>query len=129
MPSSATSRNRARSPVVPRALGPERGQEGSRPRRLGLLLVQDDLGEGPAVDELHRIVVHAPLAPDREDRHDVGVVELGGGVGLGLESPELGRVERRGERQHLERDAAPQRDLLGLVNDPHPPRPSSRTRR
>ena len=91
--------------------------------RLGPLLVLDDLGQGPAVDELHRIVVHAPLAPDREDRHDVGVVELGGGVGLGLESPELRGSSAAANGSILARRDA-QRDLLGLVDDPIPPRPA-----
>src|SRR5947207_1039401 len=49
----------------------------------------------------------------------VGGVQLCGGLGLGLEPLQLPRVQRGGERQHLERDAAVQRDLLGLVDDAH----------
>ena len=41
------------------------------------------------------------------------------GLGLGLEPPELLRVHRRRERQDLQGHPAAQRDLLGLVDDPH----------
>ena len=79
----------------------------------------DERGQRLALDELHRVVVHAPLAADREDRHDVGVVQLRGGLGLYLEPPQLMGVERRGEGQHLQRHPAAERDLLGLEDDPH----------
>ena len=79
----------------------------------------DRLGQGLALDELHGVVVDAALAADGINRDDVGVVELGGGQGLGLEPPELGRVHRRRERQHLERHPAVQGTLHRLVDHPH----------
>ncbi len=89
-------------PPVAAARGGSSGR-GSQPPALG-----DRLGQRLALDELHGVVVHAALAADRIDRDDVGVVELGGGQGLGLEPPELGRVHRRRERQHLQRHATVQ---------------------
>ena len=61
----------------------------------------------------------AALAAHGIDRHDVRVVELRRGQGLGLEPAELGRVHRRRERQHLERHTAVQRALHGLVDHAH----------
>jgi hypothetical protein len=81
----------------------------------------DDRGQGLSVDELHGIVMHAVLAADGEDRHDAGVVQVRRGPRLVVEALELPRVERRRERQHLERHAPSQGHLLGLVDDPHAP--------
>ena len=61
----------------------------------------------------------AALVPDRIDGHDVGVVQLGGGLGLVLEALQVPRVQGRSERQHLERDDAAQRKLDRLVDDAH----------
>ena len=63
--------------------------------------------------------MHAALAADVMDRDDVGVVQAGGGLGLGLEALQLPAVQGRSERQHLQRHPPPQRDLLGLVDHPH----------
>ena len=60
------------------------------------------------------------LASDREDWHDVRVVELGHCLRLDAEPLQFQRVERRDPGEDLERDPTPQRDLLGLVDDPHP---------
>ena len=70
-------------------------------------------------DELHRVVVHAVLFADREHRHDVRMLHLGRGLGLVLEAADLLRVVPGGERQDLQRDAPPQRNLLRLVDDAH----------
>ena len=86
---------------------------------LGPAQLVDDLGEAAALDVLHRVERHAPLGADGEDRHDVVVVQAGGGLGLELEPLELAGVERRGHGQDLQRHAAVQRPLLGLVHDPH----------
>ena len=83
------------------------------------MLAAMHLGQALALDELHRVVVDAALAADGVDRDDVRVVERGGGAGFVLEAGELLLVEHRGERQHLQRDAAAERDLLGLVDDAH----------
>ena len=94
--------------------GPSPRVQAVEPAQLG-----DHRGQGLAVDELHGVVVHAALAADGVDRDDVRVVQAGGGLGLDLEPLELPGVERRGERQDLQRHAAAERDLLGLVDDPH----------
>jgi hypothetical protein len=63
--------------------------------------------------------MHTPLAADREDRHNVGVVQLRRRLGFGLEPVQLVRVQRRGEGQDFQGHPAVERDLLGLVDDPH----------
>ena len=60
------------------------------------------------------------LASDREDWHDVGVVELGRCMRLDAEALQSERVDRRGPREDFERNPAPERDLKCLVDDPHP---------
>ncbi len=75
--------------------------------------------EGVAVDELHGVVMRAPLAADGEDRHDVGVVQLGGSLGLLPESLEVFRIEAGGEGEDLEGHATSERELGGLVDDAH----------
>ena len=79
----------------------------------------DHLRQRLALDELHRVVVHAAFAADAVDRDDVRVVQARRRLGFVLEALQLPRVHRRGEGQHLERDAAVQRNLLGLVDDAH----------
>ena len=98
-----------------------------RPRRAGILLIaqaaklRDQRGEALPLDELHRVIVDAALAADRMHRHDPLVLHVCGRQRLGLETLEAARVDGRGERQDLERDPPPERNLLGLVDDPHPP--------
>jgi hypothetical protein len=78
------------------------------------------------VNELHGVVVHAALAADRVDGEDVGVVERSGRPRLIPEALEVTRIHDRGQGQHLECNPTAQRQLLGLVDDPVPPRPTSR---
>ena len=78
------------------------------------------LGQVPSVNELHAEEEHAVLVADLVDRHDVGVVQLAGQLGLAAKPcPLVGRRQRAGE-DHLERDDPVQRDLPGLVDNPHP---------
>ena len=63
--------------------------------------------------------MHPALAADRMDRHDVRVVQQGRGLGLGLEPLELVRVEPAGQGQDLQGDPTAERELLGLIDDPH----------
>ena len=72
------------------------------------------------LDELHGVVVHPPVAPDGEDRHDVGMVQGRRDLGLDPEPRELPGVHDGRHRQDLQGDATPERHLLGLVDDPHP---------
>src|SRR5581483_7107112 len=46
----------------------------------------DDVGQGPAVHELHHDVVGAVLLAPVVDRHDVRMGEVGGGLGLPAEA-------------------------------------------
>ena len=80
----------------------------------------DQRGEALPLDELHGVIVDAALAADRVHRHDLLVLHVGRRECLGLEALEAPRIDGRGEREDLQRDSPPQRDLLGLVNDPHP---------
>jgi hypothetical protein len=72
------------------------------------------------LDVLHGVEVHAALAADCEDWHDVAVVQMGSGLCFVLEALQLARIERRCEGQHLERDAAIERDLFRFVDHAHP---------
>ena len=60
-------------------------------------------------DEIGPVVVLAPV----EDRHDVGMAQGGGRLGLGPEAAQEGFVVGQGGVQHLDRDASPQRHVLG----------------
>ena len=108
--------------VKSRGEGPGCSRVGGRPlapRVFEPAEIPDDGGERPALDELHGVVMHALLTAHRVDRHDVRVVEQRRGVRLELEPLPLPRIECGRVRQDLERDPTAQRDLLGLVHDPH----------
>ena len=106
--------------------GPERLALGGRPD-LGLgsgpvaepPQLGDDRVEPLTLDELHGVEADISVLAHLEDRHDVGVVQPGRGAGLAaeplLDHPVAGHLPR----QDLERHAAAQRDLLGLVHDAH----------
>ena len=93
---------------------------------IGTLLIaqaaklRDQRGQALPLDELHRVIVNASLAADGMHRHDLLVLHVRSRKRLGLEPLEPARVDGRGERQDLERNPPPQRDLLGLVDDSHP---------
>ena len=59
------------------------------------------------------------LLADAEDRHDVGVVQVGRGAGLAVEAADLLGVEQGRRAQDLQRHATAERLLLGLVDDAH----------
>ncbi len=77
------------------------------------------IGQGPAVDELHGVIMDAALAADAIDGDDVLMVQMGGRLGLVLEALDLLGVQGGRQRQHLEGNAPAQRKLLRLVHDPH----------
>jgi hypothetical protein len=79
----------------------------------------DPLGERLPLEELHRDEVLPLVLLDRVDRADAGVVELRGRLGLALEALERRRVLRQLDRQELERHAAAELRVLGLVDDTH----------
>ena len=70
-------------------------------------LLEDELGERASLDILHRVEVAPVLASDREDWHDVRVVELGRCMRLDAEALQSDRVDRRGPREDFERNPSP----------------------
>ena len=106
-------RDTRRSPPIARA--------GLGAAELQLLHLFQHVIQPQALDELHDVIRHAVLLADAEDRDDVGVVQLGGGLRLALEPPLGLGVEQHVLGQHLERDVTAQRHLLGLVDDAHAP--------
>jgi hypothetical protein len=91
--------------------------------RAGAAEVLEHVRERLPLDQLHGVVVAAVVLPGGVDGDDVGVVQLRRGVGLALEPLHRlwGQPEPRW--QHLERDAAVERDLPGLVDHAHPATP------
>ena len=79
----------------------------------------DDQVQALTLDELHGIEADIAVLADLVDRHDVGVVQLGRGAGLAAEPLADRPVAGRLPRQNLQRHAAAQRDLLGLVDHAH----------
>jgi hypothetical protein len=76
-------------------------------------------GQGLPLDELHRQEVHAAGFLDRVDRDDVGVVEGGDGARLSLEPLESIGIAGQLGRQDLERHAAVEPGIVGLVDLAH----------
>ena len=72
-----------------------------------------------ALDVLHDVIVNAVLATDTVDRHNVGMMERGGGVRFDLETLKMLLVESGREGQRLECDATLQGKLHGFINDAH----------
>ena len=63
--------------------------------------------------------MHTLFAADREDRHNVRMLEMGRGLGLVAKTLQMARIERGPLRQHLQRHAPAQRTLNGLVHNAH----------
>ena len=61
----------------------------------------------------------ALVLADLVDRHDARMVEVGGGLGLGVEPPDVGLVGELAGEDHLERDGPVEADLPGLEDDAH----------
>src|SRR5262245_2299484 len=75
--------------------------------------------KGAALDEAHGVVLPALVLADFVDRHDVRMIQVGGGFRL---RPEAGNVSWCGQcsmDDHLERDEAIETDLPGLVDHSH----------
>ena len=84
------------------------------------------LREALAFDEAHREKMLALVLADLEDRHDAWMVEVGGGLGLGVEAFDVGLVGELAGEDHLERDGPVQADLPAWKTTPMPPRAISR---
>ena len=83
------------------------------------LTLVEDVGQAAALDELHGVIMDAPLGADGEDRHDVRVMQPGDRLGLATE-PLHGLLVGDGpEPQDLERHTTAERRLLGLIDDAH----------
>ena len=78
-----------------------------------------DLAERPSLHQLHRDVPDVVHRPDLVDRHDVRVVEGGGGARLLLEAGEPFRVRAGGAAEHLDRDRASQGEVPRAVDLTH----------
>ena len=79
----------------------------------------DQHGQALALDELHGIEMHAALHAHRKNGHDVVMAQVGSGQRLVTESFQLPMVQGGSERQHLQRHAAAQGHLFGLVHHSH----------
>ena len=64
------------------------------------------------------------ILPRDNDRDDMGMLECRLGLGLDLESPQLLGIQDGRRGQDLHRHTPPQRDLLSLEDDAHPPAPN-----
>ena len=95
-------------------LGHQPGRLARRQRAVGGLL-----GQAAALDEAHAEVVLALVLADLVDRHDVGVVEVGGRLGLDVEPLDVGLGGELAGQDHLQGDRPVEADLPGLVDDAH----------
>ena len=83
-------------------------------------VVDDQLAQRGAFDELHRHVAQRVGAADVVDRDDVGMVERRGGARLLFEALQaFGGVAARDGGKHLERDLPVQAQVEGAVDLAH----------
>ena len=98
---------------------PRRPADQLRPPRAGAAGRRRPLRQALALDEPHAEVMLPVVLADLVDRHDAGMVEVGGGLGLGVEPLDVGVVGELAGEDHLEGHGAVQADLPRLVDDPH----------
>jgi hypothetical protein len=79
----------------------------------------DELVERNPVDVLHHEEVVPLVAANAVDRHDVRVVQSSGNLGFTLKSLSSLRIIEIATRQYFECDATCERELLGLIDNPH----------
>jgi hypothetical protein len=75
--------------------------------------------EAAALDELHGEVVLALVLADLVDGHDVGVIQLGGGLRLGAEALHVLRGRQVAGQDHFQGDGAAEAGLAGPEDDAH----------
>ena len=83
--------------------------------------LRENGGERPPVDEFHDDEVRALVLAPVEDRHDVRVGEVGGGLGLPPEALDEVPVDRELGEEHLERDRTIEQAVVGPVHLRHAP--------
>ena len=104
----------------------DEGTEGRRgirtmaDREVARYVLADHFRETWAVDVLHGDVVDATLAADGVHRHDVRVLEGGGGLRLTLEAGQGGGVAGQLGPQQLQRDGPVQALFVRFEDNPHP---------
>src|SRR5262245_5549598 len=79
----------------------------------------NDGRDGLSLDELHGVVMDAPLTADAMDRHDMLVVQVASGLGLVYKALELTGVQGRRERQDLQGHTPVEGELFGFIDDTH----------
>ena len=81
--------------------------------------VGQPLREALPFDETHGEIMLPLVLADLVDRHDPGMIEIGGRLGLGVEAADVGLVGELAGEDHLERDGPVEADLPGLEDDAH----------
>ena len=87
--------------------------------RAGQRALGQALGEALPFDETHREIMLAFVLANLEDRHDPRMVQVGGRLGLGMESLDVVVVGKLAGQDHLERDGAIEAHLPGPEHDAH----------
>ncbi len=77
------------------------------------------LGKALALNEAHGEVVLASVLADFVDRHDPGMVQVGGRLRFNLEAAYILGVGKLAGEDHFQGDDAVEADLPGLKYDPH----------
>lgn len=78
------------------------------------------IGQRPARQITHGQEILSLVQPDLVDGHDVGVLEQGRRLGLGMKSMDGLAGGQRVGHQQLERDGAAHPELTGFMDDAHP---------
>ena len=92
-----------------------------RPARPGCGRAGQPVGEDRSLEQLQRDERQAVHLADVVNLDDVGVAELGDGLGLDPEAGEVVGAGLAAAPDHLDGDQAVQAHLPGLVDDAHPP--------
>ena len=109
------------APIVSRREGVGHGNTDLEDSGQRHALVGADLIETPAFDELHRQEVDAAVFLNREQGHDVWVIEPGDGLRLALEPRETLRISGCFGGQDLQGDIAFEPGVAGAVDLAHAP--------
>ena len=83
--------------------------------------LSQQFGEALPLDQLHAIEVSAIFDAEFMHRHNMRMLQGGGGPGLVAKPLQLLAGERTGQREQFQSDPAAKRDLFRLVDNPHPP--------